>query len=180
MPRYIAFLRAINVGGRVVKMERLREIFEELRLTNVESFIASGNVIFESRTSEATLARKIEGHLHKTLAYQVDTFLRSEAEIAAIAAHEAFPPAELNTTGTTLFIGFLNAPPTAGAQQKLLSFPSPTDSFHFHGRELYWLCRTRASDSPFTGARLEKLLGMRTTIRNVNTVRRLALKDPAP
>ena len=49
MPRYITFLRAINVGGHTVKMDRLREIFESLGFANVETFIASGNVVFERR-----------------------------------------------------------------------------------------------------------------------------------
>ena len=43
---YVALLRGINVGGRNVKMDRLREIFESLGFSNVETFIASGNVIF--------------------------------------------------------------------------------------------------------------------------------------
>jgi uncharacterized protein (DUF1697 family) len=58
-PRLIAFLRAINVGGHVVKMEALRRIFESLDFADVETFIASGNVIFSARG--AGLRR---GHVH--------------------------------------------------------------------------------------------------------------------
>jgi uncharacterized protein (DUF1697 family) len=46
--KYVAFLRTVNVGGRIVKMERLRKIFEELKFKNVKTFIQSGNVIFET------------------------------------------------------------------------------------------------------------------------------------
>lgn len=53
MTRYFAFLRAINVGGHVVKMDRLRQVFESLAFSNVETFIASGNVIFESTSHSA-------------------------------------------------------------------------------------------------------------------------------
>ncbi len=53
--RYIALLRAVNVGGRTVKMDRLRVLFEEMKLRNVETFIASGNVIFETTASAAPL-----------------------------------------------------------------------------------------------------------------------------
>ena len=53
MPRYVAFLRAINVGGHVVKMERLRALFEDLGFAKVETLIASGNVIFETRAEDA-------------------------------------------------------------------------------------------------------------------------------
>ena len=179
MPRYVAFLRAINVGGRIVKMERLRAAFEELGLSQVETFIASGNVIFESRANAGTLERKIAQHLHKALGYEVTTFIRSDVELGAIAAHGAFPAAKLVAPETTLFIGLLAAGPSTESQAKLLSYPSKVDEFHFHNRELYWLCRTRASDSEFSGARLEKLLGLRVTVRNANTINRLLAKYPA-
>lgn len=179
MPRYVAFLRAINVGGRVVKMERLREAFEELGLAKVETFIASGNVIFQSRFEAAMLERKIEKHLEKTLGYEVTTFIRSDSELAAIGAHDSFSAAMLCVPASTLYIGLLAAEPSAETQARLLSYPSKVDEFHFHQRELYWLCRTRASESEFSGARLEKLLGMRATVRNVNTINRLVLKYPA-
>ncbi len=55
MPKYVALLRAINVGGHTVKMDHLRRLFEALGFTNVETFIASGNVIFDS-TSKSTKA----------------------------------------------------------------------------------------------------------------------------
>jgi uncharacterized protein (DUF1697 family) len=69
MTRYIAFLRAINVGGHNVKMDYLRELFESLGYVNVQTFIASGNVIFDSPTEDArTLEKEIEDHLSSTLA----------------------------------------------------------------------------------------------------------------
>ena len=52
MIRYIAFLRAINVGGRVVTMSRLRDVFVGLGFRGVDTFIASGNVVFESRVTD--------------------------------------------------------------------------------------------------------------------------------
>ncbi|MDQ3120394.1 MAG: DUF1697 domain-containing protein [Verrucomicrobiota bacterium] len=67
MARYIAFLRAINVGGHVVTMERLRLSFLEMDLANVETFIASGNVIFESRAQPDLLEIKIEKQPQKEL-----------------------------------------------------------------------------------------------------------------
>ena len=73
--RFIALLRAINVGGHNVKMDRLRKLFESLGLSNVETFIASGNVIFDSLVESAeTLEEKIERHLRESLGYEVATF----------------------------------------------------------------------------------------------------------
>ncbi|MGI9087387.1 MAG: DUF1697 domain-containing protein [Chthoniobacterales bacterium] len=179
MARYVAFLRAINVGGRVVKMERLRQIFEDLGLTSVETFIASGNVVFNSRASASTLERKIENQLQVALGYEVATFVRSDAEVGTIADYPAFPPPKLHAPEAKLFIGFLSRALDAKTQAKLLSFSTDTDEFHFNERELYWLCRGRLSDSKFSGALLEKTLGLRATVRNANTIRRLALKYPA-
>jgi uncharacterized protein (DUF1697 family) len=181
MVRYIALLRAINVGGHTVKMEKLRQLFVELEFADVETFIASGNVIFESPEMDTpALERRIEGHLRSALGYAVTTFIRTTADLAAVAAYQPFPPADLDADGTTLYIGFLPGPPSDAARARLLALDTPTDTFHLHKCELYWLCRTRLSDSPITGARLEKTLGLPTTLRNVSTVRKLAAKYPPP
>ena len=75
MPKYVAFLRAINVGGHTVKMDHLRSLLESLGLENVETFIASGNVIFDSKTKNAELLeRKIAKHLKEMLGYEVASF----------------------------------------------------------------------------------------------------------
>jgi Protein of unknown function (DUF1697) len=80
MPRFVAFLRAINVGGRNVTMAALRAQFEALGFSNVETFIASGNVIFEAASRDsAALHRKIEAHLAKSLGHEVSTFVRTDA-----------------------------------------------------------------------------------------------------
>ena len=61
--RFVAFLRAINVGGRNVKMEQLRRIFESIGLTNVETVIASGNVVFDAKAKSAkTIEKKLQAH----------------------------------------------------------------------------------------------------------------------
>jgi uncharacterized protein (DUF1697 family) len=179
MPRYIAFLRAINVGGHTVKMDALRELFTGLDLRNIETFIASGNVIFETADEDArALEQRIEAHLLQSLGYKVATFLRSTSELAAVAAHQPFPPAELEQPGHYLYIAFLPSPPSEEPHRKLLTFTCEVDEFHVHGREIYWLCRKKISDSTFTGALLEKTIGMPATLRNVTTVRKLAAKYP--
>jgi uncharacterized protein (DUF1697 family) len=72
--RYVAFLRAINLGGHVVKMDELKRQFEALEFSNVSTFIASGNVIFESDGAPAELEPRIEQHLHHRLGHGVGTF----------------------------------------------------------------------------------------------------------
>jgi uncharacterized protein (DUF1697 family) len=179
LTRYFAFLRAINVGGRTVKMERLRSAFAALGFSAVETFIASGNVVFESHlTKEELLRAKLERHLARTLGYKVATFIRSSAELIQVANHRPFPSVDDEAAGHSILVAFLSASPASAAAKNLVAWQSETDEFHFHDREIYWLCRTRLSDSKFTGARLEKIVG-RATIRNLTTIKRLAAKYSA-
>jgi uncharacterized protein (DUF1697 family) len=152
MTQYVAFLRAINVGGHTVKMTDLRALFEALEFTNVETFIASGNVIFDSPVEQAgQLEQKIETHLHQSLGYPVATFLRSVPELAQIARHEPFQAFEFEA-GAGLYVAFLQHEPTDETRRKLMSFRNATDDFHVHQREVYWLCRTKFSESALSGA----------------------------
>ena len=90
MPRYIALLRGINVGGHRVKMDRLRGLFEARGFEDVATFIASGNVIFSSDSVDAaSLGRDIEEHLENELGYEVATFIRTPAEMTATSASSA-------------------------------------------------------------------------------------------
>jgi uncharacterized protein (DUF1697 family) len=179
MQRYIAFLRAINVGGHTVKMDQLRSLFAELEFANVDTFIASGNVIFEADGKQPqALEKQIEGHLQKALGYAVATFIRSPAELAVVAAYQPFLPAALDAVGSSLYVGFLPAPPADEAARKLIALSTEIDEFHVHQREFYWLARQGMGRSTISGALLEKTIGMPATLRNVTTVRRLAAKYP--
>jgi uncharacterized protein (DUF1697 family) len=175
MPRLIAFLRAINVGGHTVTMERLRKEFEALGLKDVETFIASGNVIFTSRADPAALEKKIEARLRASLGYDVATFVRTDAEVAAVAGYQPFPAARVEN-GAVVYVGFVDRPLDAAETRLVLTFKTEVDDFHVKGREVYWLRKARLSDSPFKYVSLEKKLKVRITFRGVNTVARLAAK----
>jgi uncharacterized protein (DUF1697 family) len=177
MIRYVAFLRAMNVGGHTVRMDALRQIFESLGLTNVETFIASGNVIFESTAwSSKSLEETIADRLRSALGYDVGTFIRSLTELSEIARYQAFPKKDLEAKGSSLYVAFLANPIDRKAERNLLSFRTEVDDLRVHGREIYWLCRVRSSESEFSLALLENELGIRATFRNSTTVRRIADK----
>ncbi|MDH4037958.1 MAG: DUF1697 domain-containing protein [Candidatus Krumholzibacteria bacterium] len=176
--RYIAFLRAINVGGRTVPMARLRALFEDLGLDAVETFIASGNVLFETRAmSAATLEKRIETALLKAFGYEVSTFVRTRAEVAAIAAARPFAAGAM-AAALALNVAFLRAPLDARGVRTLGALRTPIDDFRATGSEVYWMCKKRQSESDFSNAVFEKALGVRATFRGMNTVRRLAEKYP--
>lgn len=176
MPRFIAFLRAINVGGHTVKMDRLRQLFESLGLSSVETFIASGNVVFETtRKNVKVLERKIENKLRAALGYEVAAFIRTDAELADIAKYQPFRQSEIDAA-VALNIAFLAGGLDDKSEQKLLALRTDIDDFHVHQREIYWLCRKKQSESAFSNAVLEKTLGKQSTLRGANTVKKMAAK----
>ena len=176
MTRYVAFLRAINVGGRTVRMDALRQLFERWGGSNVETFIASGNVVFDTSRRSADMAeRSIEDHVRKALGYPVITFLRSIPEVAAVAAHTPFAQDELEAGGT-LFVGFMKTAPGPSVACAVAALRDDVNDFAVRGRELYWLRRSQLMQSISSGPPIEKLVGSPITMRNVNTVRRLAAK----
>lgn len=171
--RYVAFLRAVNLAGhRVVKMDRLRGVFESMGYSGVQTFIASGNVAFESSVkSAADLERAIEAALLKAFGFPVATFVRAIDELANVAKHQPFPSA---ATDASVYIAFIRERPDKASARKLMSLVSETDDFRVRGREVYWLRRGGfvASKAP----PLEKTLGMEATVRNSTTVRKMAAK----
>ncbi|MDQ5845653.1 MAG: DUF1697 domain-containing protein, partial [Acidobacteriota bacterium] len=114
-----------------------------------------------------------ESHLKQSLGYEVVTFVRTLSEVADIAVYKPFDDSKLNGT---VHVGFLTEPPAVDAGKKLVALSCEADSFHIQGREVYWLRCGRFSDSNFSGAVLEKTLGVRATFRNSNTVRRITAK----
>ena len=177
MSRYFAFLRAINVGGHVVKMEQLRDLFDSMDFAKVETFIASGNVIFESKSDDTRLLeRRIETFLHKALGYEVAVFLRTLDDLHRIAKYRAVSEADLNAEENTLFVGFIAAKTAKATAQRVEALRTDVDEIKVHNREVYWLCCTRFSESRISGALLEKTLATKVTFRNVNTIRRLIMK----
>ena len=116
MIKYIAFLRAINVGGKnLIKMDELKKRFETLGFKNVRTYIQSGNVIFQSPTSDQNaLAKKIENLLHKNLSSDVLVFLRTVEELNAIVKFDPYQKQKFKLE-TKLYITFIKD----GLKQKL-------------------------------------------------------------
>jgi len=167
MTKYIAFLRAINVGGHTVKMDRLRSLFETLGFSNVETFIASGNVIFETKTTKAaTLEKKIATHLEESLGFAVDTFVRTLDEVKEI---DKKCPFEAKKKDDLIYVSFLHEPLNAEKTAILMGIRNKLNDFAAIGSEIYWL-RLNKDDSIFLKSSLEKILKVSTTNRNMTTI----------
>jgi uncharacterized protein (DUF1697 family) len=177
MSRYVAFLRGMNLGGRRIKNEELRRHFEEMGLEEVSTFRASGNVIFATpkREAEAKLAARVEAELGERLGYEVPVFLRSDEEIAAVAARRPFDAKAVERSKGKLQVSFLKKKPSAAAKEKVLALATDEDLLAIEERELYWLPSGGQLDSDLDLKAIEKLLGADTR-RTMGTIEQIAAK----
>lgn len=174
MTTWVAFLRAINVTGRFVKMGELAAAFHAAGHPDARTYINSGNVVFTSPARAADrLQRSLEAALEPRLGFRSEAFVRSAAQVHAIAARaqalrgRTGPGGEVN-------VCFLQAPASADHAAAVLALRSSVDDFEVDGREVYWLCLTRQSDSRFSNAVLERKLGLRSTLRRASMLQGLA------
>ena len=177
MARRVAFLRAINVGGHTIRMSDLRTSFEKLGFESVETFIASGNVLFDStEKDDEKLERIIERALEAEYGYPIETFVRSMPELAAIAERDAFDRKDAGADGRSVYVAFLGRRPTSEAVKRLVALATDDDTFAVVGREAYWLRRGGIGTSKFSAGFLEKTLGMPATLRGLPTISKLLAK----
>lgn len=170
--RYAAFLRAINVGNRIVKMEVLKRIFDSFSIDDVETFITSGNVLFRSSNAKVrSMEEQFEAGLKKALLYEVPVFVRSAAEIKKILLRDPFRNSRTDSIQT--YVTLLRDKPSKSLIESLYSYRSNVDEFEVDGRELYLLVRKNEGKSLVTNMLIEKKLKMAGTTRNMNTIARI-------
>jgi len=150
-------------------------MFVEMKFTNVATFIASGNAIFDSPNRDrCKLEDLIERHLQQALGYDVDTFIRTRAEVAAVTAFQPFPKIEMEKPGNTIHIGFWKEAPGATLVRGLLAGRTDVDEFCVNGREFYWLCRIKTHESKVWSSPSMRALKLPTsTARNLTALRKL-------
>jgi uncharacterized protein (DUF1697 family) len=177
MSHYVAFLRGMNLGKRRIKNDELRAEFEALGFAGVATFRASGNVIFglEGSEKESALGGRIEAGLGEALGYEVPVFLRSGAEVAAIAALAPFDAKLVAASKGKLQVSMLARKPTAAARKKVLTLATEEDRLALEGRELFWLPSGGTIESELDLKTIDKTLG-KGTMRTKGTVDQIAAK----
>lgn len=183
MPTYIALLRAVNIGGNTLKMERLRKVCTQLGLAGVRTYVQSGNVVFESDQSAKACGEAIEKALLGETRLPVSVIIRTPAELKRVLNKNPFPsafPCKPAAQGTRtkpeparLYVAFLAATPTRAALENLEGITVGEDQFHVSGREIYLHYANGYGNSKLSNNLFEKLLSLRATTRNWNTVNKL-------
>lgn len=177
MSTHIALLRAVNVGGTgKLAMADFRSILAGLGYTNVETYIQSGNAVFDARPSAPTVLKSITTALSNHMGAPIDVVLRTHADLTRVIAGNPFA-AEASADGSRVHIGFLAGKARANAAAELerlvASYPIRCDSFHLTADALYLHLPDGAADTKFTPRAIERALGVPSTGRNWNTVLKL-------
>jgi uncharacterized protein (DUF1697 family) len=175
MNRYVAFLRGMNLGNRRLKNEELRAHFETLGCAEVATFRASGNVIFAADGRPDDLTEKLESGLAEALNYKVPVFLRTAAELRAIAAQEPFEGDQVAASKGKLQVALLKGKPTRAATREALALSTDDDRLAVKRSELYWLPAGGISESDLDWKAVEAALGP-TTVRTKGTIDQIAAK----
>jgi uncharacterized protein (DUF1697 family) len=163
MTSYVALLRAVNVGGTgKLPMADLRAVGVALGFANVRTFIASGNLLFESELSESEVQTLIEARLEDYASKRVPVLIRSAEELALIVAADPFPDAH----GSRHMVFFMNAAPPGDLISKCRDVQG--ERLALGARELYV---DYGDGIRFTKLKFPKI-GDHTG-RNMNSVRKL-------
>ena len=164
MTTYIGLLRAVNVGGTgQLPLSELKAICERAGFTEVRTYIASGNVLFESGKTEAQVAAKLAASLKAYAGKPVGVFVRTAAEMAAVLEANPFPKAAPNQTTAI----FLDAAPPAGALESITG--QNGEEVRLGRREIYV-----SYGEGMANSKLKIPAALAGTARNLNTVAKLA------
>ncbi|MFN2612412.1 MAG: DUF1697 domain-containing protein [Solirubrobacterales bacterium] len=178
MATYAAFLRGVNLGAkRKAGSGDLRSCFETAGFDDVATFRNSGNVVFTAPGGggEAKIRAQLEKALEAEFGFAVAVFLRTAAQVQAIAQLHPFPARAVSGSKGKLQVALLAAKPKAAMRRKVLDLCSDDDQLCFAGRELYWLPSGGTKDSALDMKAIDAALGS-TTMRTHGTIEQLAGK----
>jgi uncharacterized protein (DUF1697 family) len=174
MAIHIALLRAVNVGGRGLKMGDLVSFARDLGLENPRTLLQSGNLVFESADrGDAKLEKRLEAEGEARFGFQTDFMVRSTAEWRALIEANPFAD-EARKDPSHLLVMPLKAAPAKDALEALRAAVKGSERVEIVGRNAYLVYPDGIGRSKLTITVVEKKLGVRGTGRNWNTVLKLA------
>ncbi|OIQ82560.1 hypothetical protein GALL_356590 [mine drainage metagenome] len=181
MGTWIALLKGVNVGGKhILPMKTLVTELETLGLTDVKTYIQSGNIVFrDSKRTAATLASEIGRTIEARFGFDPHVVVISHKDFASAVAGNPFRESVNDENGKTLHLFFLDKTPLTLDQDRLKALIRPSERWHLEGRVFYLYTPEGFGDSKLA-SQVEKVLGVSTTARNWRTVCALLdLADPS-
>lgn len=174
MARFVAFLRAVNVGGRRVEMARARGVLEDLGYDDVSSFVNSGNLLFTAAGRATSAETAIRTALEAEFGIELTTFVRTAAQVRTLATEKPFGAiAEGHTHFVLLPLEQLSASQRAAVE----SMSNEQDEVVVTGRDVHWLIRGRSVETSLGPKQWRDALNrMPTTARNTTMIERLVAK----
>lgn len=141
MTTYISILRGINVSGqKKVPMKELQAVYVSVGLHDVQTYIQSGNVVFQTEEqSLAALAKKIEQAISTHFGFDVPVLIRTGAEMSEVLTSNPFVK-ETGIEADKLHVTFLDEQPGSEALEKLLTYDYPPDRFIVQAKEVFVYC----------------------------------------
>lgn len=178
MTTHVSLLRGINVGGQnKIRMADLRALYESLGFERVETYLQSGNVIFEADEADGeAVSQQIEAAIGRAWGHTVTVLMRRPADIARIAAGNPFLT-ERDEDPTRQYVTFLHAVPDGFDAGGLEGTEGGTDEYIIGEREVFVFCRNGYGRTKLSNTFFERKLGVPATTRNWKTVN--ALHDMA-
>ncbi|KPU44247.1 hypothetical protein OXPF_24150 [Oxobacter pfennigii] len=179
MTIYAALLRGINVGGKNrILMSDLKSLFEHMGLSEVQTYIQSGNVLFKSEEEEEPLREKIEGEIEKAFGFSVAVVLRTAAELEEICrscpfSNEEISEAEASSQVECLYVSLLIHAPSKEKVERLDVYKNESDEFRIIGRDVFLLFHNSIRNSKL--ANKLHILDAPATVRNWKTINKLSL-----
>jgi uncharacterized protein (DUF1697 family) len=172
--RYISILRGINVGGnRKIPMADLKSLFGKIGFANVQTYIQSGNVIFDSEETDIRSQEvKIQKIITETFGFDVPVIVRTSGEWAESIANNPFWK-EKDADIDRLHLTFLKDLPDPEKLERINTFAFPPDKFQIIGKDVFVFCSAGYSDSKLTNQFFESKLGVPATTRNWKTILKL-------
>ncbi len=170
----VALLRGINVGGnKPVSMARLRELLTGLGYNDVRTYLQSGNAVFTcSKAEAAKAAGEIENAIEAAFSFPSRVIIRSGPELDAAISGD--PLVHLLGDPARHFVGFLSKRPSAEGVARLAGEDFGVDQVRVVDRHAYLWCPEGISRSPLGKLNFDRILGVAVTMRNWNTVTKLA------
>ena len=171
MSDYVALFRGINVGGKhILPMQDLRDILASAGCENIRTYIQSGNAVFTTSTTAASLSKKISTAIDDGFGFTPQVLLLTANRFKTIAASNPFPEGE--STPKSLHVSFLTEAPADPDLNALKELQSDSEQFALHDDAFFLLAPDGIGRSKLA-AKVDRYLGVATTGRNWRTVSKL-------